>query len=70
VALENTLATVFGRCLRVRQYWAGNYVLLARKGEAGVDPGPVTCERDRRHGERAQENNQCSNFLHGFPFRW
>jgi hypothetical protein len=33
LALENTLATVFGRCLRVRQYVEGNFLLLAFNGE-------------------------------------
>jgi spermidine synthase len=32
-ALENTLATVFGRCLRVKQYVTGNFLLLAFNGE-------------------------------------
>jgi predicted membrane-bound spermidine synthase len=32
LALENTLATVFGSCQRVAQHWGGNFLLLARNG--------------------------------------
>jgi spermidine synthase len=35
-ALENTLAVVFGGCRRVKQYWGGNFLLIARK-DAPVD---------------------------------
>jgi spermidine synthase len=38
-AIENTLATVFGRCQRVKQKWGGNFLLLAKKGS---DPADVT----------------------------
>jgi len=36
-ALENTLATVFGRCLRVRQQWGGNFVLIATNADLPAD---------------------------------
>ena len=36
-AIENTLATVFGRCQRVKQWWGGNFLLLARKGGEPAD---------------------------------
>lgn len=52
-ALENTLATVFGRCLRVSQYWGSNFLLLARNGDAPPDLSLL--DRDavtRRFGER------------------
>src|SRR5262245_49536168 len=38
-AIENTLASVFGRCQRVKQKWGGNFLLLARKG---AEPADVT----------------------------
>ncbi|MCG3135596.1 MAG: hypothetical protein HMLKMBBP_03317 [Planctomycetes bacterium] len=31
-ALENTVAAAFGHCVRVRQTWGGNFLLLARRG--------------------------------------
>jgi spermidine synthase len=37
VSIENTLATVFGRCQRVKQKWGGNFLLLARKGDEPAD---------------------------------
>ncbi len=36
-ALENTLATVFGQCQRVRQRWGGNFLLVARNGTEPAD---------------------------------
>lgn len=36
-ALENTLADAFGSCIRVRQSWQGNFLLLARRGDAPPD---------------------------------
>lgn len=34
LALENTLADVFGSALRIRQTWGGNFLLLARRGDS------------------------------------
>jgi len=36
-ALSNTLATSFGACVRVQQYWGTNFLLLARKGDTPPD---------------------------------
>jgi len=53
-ALENTVATVFGRCLRVRQWFGGNFILVAMNGDRPADMtrllrGPTSA----RFGERA-----------------
>ena len=37
VALENTLAEVFGRCQRVAQRWGGNFLLVARNAPEPAD---------------------------------
>jgi len=37
VALQNTLATVFGSAVRVRQFWEGNFALYARNAEGPPD---------------------------------
>jgi spermidine synthase len=52
-ALENTLATVFGRCLRVRQQWGGNFVLIAKNADVPADTtrllaGPAEARFGRR----------------------
>lgn len=39
LALQNTLATVFGHAVRVSQFWGTNFVLLARNG---VEPPDLT----------------------------
>ncbi len=54
-AIENTLATVFGRCSRVRQWWGGNFVLLAKNADVPADtarllPGPIESRFGRRPG--------------------
>lgn len=36
-ALENTVADAFGHCVRVRQTWGGNFLLIARRGESPPD---------------------------------
>jgi spermidine synthase len=36
-AIENTLATVFGRCLRLRLYDEGGFLLLARRGAGEIE---------------------------------
>ncbi len=52
-ALENTLATVFGRCLRVRQSWGGNFLLIARNGDEPADVKRLSPKRiTARVGER------------------
>ncbi|MCE9635419.1 MAG: fused MFS/spermidine synthase [Planctomycetes bacterium] len=52
-ALENTLADAFGSCLRVRQYWGGNFLLLARRGDAPPDLTRLVPSRiDERVGAR------------------
>jgi hypothetical protein len=53
LAIENTLATSFGRCVRVTQYWGSNFLLLARNGDGPPDlsrllAGPLA----RRFGAR------------------
>jgi hypothetical protein len=40
-AMENTLATVFGRCLRIRQWWGSNFVLVAKNGDVPADAARV-----------------------------
>jgi spermidine synthase len=45
LALENTLATAFGRCVRVRQYWGTNFLLLARNGEEPPDVSRLAARR-------------------------
>jgi len=53
-AIENTLATVFGRCQRVKQKWGGNFLLLARKGGEPADVTRFLESRARtRFGRRA-----------------
>ncbi len=53
VALENTLATVFGAAVRVRQFWGGNFVLMARKAETPPDVTRLAPLRiDERFGMR------------------
>jgi spermidine synthase len=52
-AMENTLATVFGRCLRVRQWWGSNFVLVAKNGDVPADTtrllaGPAEARFGRR----------------------
>ena len=47
------LATVFGSCLRVRQWWGGNFLLVARRGAAAPDPTRfVGAKIDARLGRR------------------
>jgi spermidine synthase len=54
-AIENTLADAFGSCIRVRQTWAtGNYLLLARRGDAPPDMTRLTPPRlEDRFGKPA-----------------
>jgi hypothetical protein len=53
-AIENTLATVFGRCQRVKQKWGGNFLLLAKKGGEPADVTRLLESRARtRFGSRA-----------------
>jgi spermidine synthase len=54
-ALENTLATVFGRCQRVKQWWPGNFLLIAKNGAEPADlwrlfPAPAAARFGRREG--------------------
>lgn len=52
-ALENTLATVFGSCLRLSQYHGRGYVLVARRGEGPPDLARLAPARAReRFGAR------------------
>jgi len=52
-ALENTLATVFGSCVRVSQYRGENFVLVARNGEEPPDLARLSRESAlRRFGDR------------------
>jgi len=52
-ALENTLATVFGRCQRVKQYWEGSYILVARNGAEPADMSRLIAGRvETRMGKR------------------
>ena len=54
VALENTLAHVFGSCLRVRQTIGGNFLLLARRGASPPDLTRLVASRIKeREGNRA-----------------
>jgi len=54
LALENTLATVFGRCLRVRQYVEGNFLLMALNGEEFPDIDRLAAPRiEKRFGKRS-----------------
>ncbi len=54
LALENTLATAFGSCVRVRQYIQGNFVLIARNGDSPPDVTRFAPLRvAERFGERA-----------------
>lgn len=53
VALGDTLATVFGQSLRVRQHYGTNFLLLARKGDAAPDLTRLAPARVReRFGDR------------------
>ncbi len=53
-ALENTLSTVFGGCLRLSQYRGRGFVLAARRGAGPPDPARLDPARAReRFGERA-----------------
>ena len=55
LAIENTLATVFGAAVRVRQTWQGNFVLLARNGDGPPDVTRLAPARvARRFGPRAE----------------
>ncbi len=38
-AIENTMASVFTHVVRIPHYETGGFLLLARKGSVGVDPG-------------------------------
>jgi MFS family permease len=54
-AIENTLATVFGSCQRVKQRWGGNFLLLARNAAEPADltrlfPAPVAARFGAREG--------------------
>ena len=52
-AIENTLATVFGSCLRVSQHGGENYLLLARAGGGAPETGGLDPVRARkRFGDR------------------
>jgi len=52
-ALENTLATVFGTCLRLSQYGGKNFVLVARNGKEPPDLSRLAPGRAReRFGAR------------------
>lgn len=54
-AIENTLADAFGACIRVRQSWGGNFLLLARRGEELPDLRRLFAERiEARWGKRAE----------------
>jgi hypothetical protein len=53
-SIENTLASVFGRCQRVKQKWGGNFLLLAKKGAEPADVTRFLESRARkRFGSRA-----------------
>lgn len=53
VALENTLATVFGACVRSSRYGGHGFLLLARNGDAPPDLARLTAdEMHRRFGAR------------------
>jgi hypothetical protein len=53
-AVENTLATVFGRCLRIRQWWGSNFVLVAKLGDLPADATRVlAAQTEARFGRRA-----------------
>ena len=56
VAIENTMAAVFRHVLRVPHYDAGGYLLLARRGEAPVDP----------HASRPTRSARASQAWDGF----
>jgi hypothetical protein len=47
-ALENTLAAVFGSCLRMSQHRGQNFVLVARNGEGPPDPARLAAPRAPR----------------------
>ncbi len=47
-ALENTLATSFGSCVRASQYRGANFMLLARNGEGPPDLARLARERTGR----------------------
>ncbi|MCK6480221.1 MAG: fused MFS/spermidine synthase [Planctomycetes bacterium] len=52
-ALENTMASVFGSCLRASQHGGTNFLLLARNGEGPADLGRLGRAQARaRFGER------------------
>lgn len=54
LALEATLADAFGQCLRVRQSWGGNFLLLARRGDEPPDVSRLVPSRiEARWGKRA-----------------
>lgn len=48
IALENTLATAFGHCVRVKQTWGGNFVILARNGDEPPEMERLNGPRIRR----------------------
>jgi spermidine synthase len=69
-ALEHTLATVFGRCLRVSQYWGSNFLLLARNGDAPPNLALLDPESARkRFGARPElaEWDRLLNLGAAFP---
>ncbi len=52
LALENTLATVFGEAVRVRRGWGGNFLLMARK-DAPIEVNRLARSRvEERWGTR------------------
>jgi hypothetical protein len=52
-AIENTLATVFGSCLRVSQHGGENYLLIARADAGAPETGGLDPVRARkRFGDR------------------
>jgi MFS family permease len=52
VAVENTLATVFGRCWRIRQHEGGSHLLLAAAGATPPDLGRLGAEAIRARSAR------------------
>ncbi len=53
LAIENTLAKVFGKCVRTQQFWGSNAVLFARNGADVPDMTRLALDRiNARFGER------------------